>query len=82
MTRQEAIELRKPYQYACTRVWNAAQRNQVDLAMAMGFFTTTDWEQLAAGEISNEALDVVMADIACRPALRGQLKEEPTERRT
>ena len=76
MTKDEAMDLRKPYQLACTRVWNAAQRHGVDLAMGLGFFTSMDWEELAALRISDEALDLVMADISCRSVLQHQLKEE------
>ena len=76
MTEDEARAERKPYQQACTRVWNAAQRNGVNLGYAMGFFTAMDWQEIASGQITAAALDTVMKDIAARDDLRQRLKEE------
>ena len=74
--RDEALALRRPYQSACTKVWNAAQREGVELHHAMGFFTALDWLQIAHEELSQDALNLVMSEIASRYDLRSLLEDE------
>ncbi len=77
MTENEwRVAQRKPFQRACTQVWNAAQRHGVSLSYAMGFFTAMDWQEIADEQLTDEALDTVMKDISERPDLRERLKEE------
>jgi hypothetical protein len=72
----EQKEARRPYQRACSRVWNAAQEHGVPLHLATGFFTATDWKELAEERITLEALDTVMGTIASDVGLRQLLSDE------
>jgi hypothetical protein len=73
---EELREARKPYQSACSRIWNAAQRYRIPLHISLGFFTAMDFQEIAEGRISDEALDNVMRTIAEADWLRDEIQKE------
>ena len=74
--KEELKEVRGRYQTACSRIWNAAQRNGVPLHISLGFFVAQDFLDIAEGRITDEALDCVMRTIAEADWLQDEIKKE------